>query len=77
MSQEELDERRLGNFIENVRYYCDYNKKPMPDEAFIRQQWAQGVPLDDLVMAYEQLRGTSGKRVTPRTSKARGNGGDR
>jgi hypothetical protein len=47
------DAQRLANFIENVRYYCEYNSKRMPDEKFIIDNWKKEIPLDELVEKYE------------------------
>lgn len=50
--QEARDRERFKNFVENVRYYCEYNSKAMPDEAFILEYWKQEMPLDDIVEKY-------------------------
>ena len=44
----------LKNFISNVRYYCEYNSKPVPDEKFIADGWKNKIPLDELVEKYER-----------------------
>jgi predicted amidophosphoribosyltransferase len=52
MSLTKHEEQRLKNFISNIHYYCEYFKKPIPDDNFIEECWKKEIPLDEVVALF-------------------------
>lgn len=62
----ERDSQLLENFIANVRYYCKYNSKEVPDEEFIRSGWEKGHVLEDLVELFARKKSSKNVKTPPR-----------
>jgi len=52
----------MKNFIENVKYYCEYYSKKVPDDAFIISGRKAGIPLDEIVERFEKARRLGARR---------------